>query len=154
MVESNEDKTRVEIGWKTNGIYFWNKMKNNLKLLDPLEGLTKETKTIWFTWCNSHKVSKRIYYRLDIFYANNDLFNFDQINKGNSVKIHPCSLSNRHPIEINILNHNNRKFDDIRRKIGFKLNIGILNLEDCNNGIFILKEINKILLMKLSSIDE
>lgn len=100
MIECSEDKVGgLDMGWKGNEKFFWYQMKNKLNLFDPLEGLKKESKGIWYTWWNFQKGSKRMYCRLDGFYANRDLFSFDLVDKEHRTKVHPSSLSNHDPIE-------------------------------------------------------
>lgn len=53
--------------------------------------MKKESKIIWFTWHNYHK-GKKIYSRLDRFYANRDFFNFDLTKGGDRVNMHPYTL--------------------------------------------------------------
>lgn len=68
------------------------------------------------------------------------------------VKVHPSSLSDHHLVEVRILN-NQDKPSDIKRSNLFMSNTSLLNVEDCNDPIFILRELNKLLLKDFSAIE-
>lgn len=77
MVEQAEDKWRgIDMAWKGNEKFFWLRLKQKFKLIDPMEKDKKNCKGIWYTQCNAQKGGSRIYCKLDKIYTNKDFFNF------------------------------------------------------------------------------
>lgn len=127
-------------------------MKHKLNLVDPREGLKKERKSIWFTWCNSQRGNIRIYGRLDMFYANRELFYFNKTIEGSRIRVQPCSLFDHHPINGNIVvgNQDPRSYKKEKKYI---LNSNMLEEKDCcNDATFTLKKINNWILKEDNNI--
>lgn len=114
--------------------------------------MKRENKNIWYTWCNYQKENKRIYCRLDRFYANEDFFSFDQTWDKGREKVYPFSLFDHHPIKVKILIANDKPKVFMRKK-KIILNNSLLKNEDCNEAVFTLREINKWMLKDMAAIE-
>lgn len=71
MIEHQEDKLEgLKLEWKSREKINWTRMKEKIKLFDPIEGKKNYYGSIWYTWCNFQQGRRRIYCRLDRVYAN------------------------------------------------------------------------------------
>lgn len=105
-LNGQEDKSGGnKFEWKSNDKRFWSKLKDKIKLFDPLKGRKQEHKTIWYTWCNIQQGRRRIDYKLDRFYIKKDMFSFSKYENGNSIKVLPYTLYDHHPIQAKIVHH-------------------------------------------------
>lgn len=143
MVEHKDEKLGgVVIEWKGGEKPHWDKMKNMKRFFDALEGLKHVHKGIWFTWCNFQKVGNKIYSRLDRFYTNRDFLSFILDHQGYLVVVKPSSLSDYHPIFVEIVT---RSANKPHSKVGGKLilNNNLLKDQDILTTVHIVRMFNK-----------
>lgn len=153
MIENSEDKKGgLNMEWKGSEKHFWMSLKSKLNLLDPLEGMKCDNNTIWYTWCNARKGGRRIFCRLDKFYANMELEAWYILNDGIRGMVYPYTLSNHHPIKANIIiNNEGRKVS--KNRGNFILNTKLLKDDDCKANIITLREVKKWILKGLIPIE-